>query len=105
MLLPELSAGDFDRRVELPASRWVRAGDGRVQIKAITWHEKIEQASHLVRIEGKGHPELVLQQLGDDCKPTSGRLVVDRDLYAWDVDKKNNVVPRGQLGTPDEDGS
>lgn len=47
--------------------------------------------------EKEGEPVLVVEQLGADSKPTSGRLVVDQDLWAWDLDDKNQVVPRGHL--------
>jgi hypothetical protein len=94
-------AGEFDRRVELAESRWLRVSpSGRVQIKAVTWHERIDESSHVVRIKGKGEPKLVVQQLDENLEATSGRLVVDDDLFAWDLDNDNNVVPRGQLATP-----
>jgi hypothetical protein len=98
-------AGEFDQRLELPDARWLRVPGGRVQIHAITWHEKMEQGSHTFSIEAKGEPKLVIQQLDDDLNPSSGRLVVDQDLYAWDLDDDNNVVPRGQLEGPASDAS
>lgn len=93
--------GEFDRRFELPNSRWLRASaTGRVQIRAVAWHERIDAASNTVRIKGKGEPKLVVQQLDEYLKATSGRLVVDADLFAWDLDDENNIVPRGQLPSP-----
>lgn len=45
-----------------------------------------------------GDPVLVLEQLDGDGELESGRVVVDQDLFAWDLDEDGNVVPRGQLG-------
>jgi hypothetical protein len=93
--------GEFDQRVELPGSRWLRVSPtGRVQIKAVAWHERIDASLGVLQIEGKGEPKLVLQQLDENLEATSGRVVVDEDLFAWDLDDNNNVVPRGQLATP-----
>jgi hypothetical protein len=35
---------------------------------------------------------------GPGCSPRlEGRLVVDKALFAWDIDSSKNVIPRGLL--------
>jgi hypothetical protein len=93
-----LEEGEFDRRVELPERRWLVAEGGRAEIKALSWHETIRKGEPTVTVvEGEGDPVLVLQQLDENGATTSGRLVVDRHLWAWDLDDQNSVVPRGPL--------
>jgi hypothetical protein len=90
--------GEFDRRKELTERRWLPAGGGLVELKALTWHEKVVSSlGDTTIIEKEGKPVLVLHEVGVDGKPVSGRLVVDNDLNAWDLDEDNRVVPRGPL--------
>ena len=92
--------GESDRDAVPAERRWIPLeGGGRVELKRLTWHQVITAGQPVVAIsEKEGEPVLVVEQLGADGKPTSGRLVVDRDLWAWDLDDNNEVVPRGRLG-------
>jgi hypothetical protein len=66
--------------------------------KGVTWTETITNGpAHTTVVEREGEPQLVVFQLDPDGVPTSGRLVVDRDLFAWDIDEQNHVIPRGKL--------
>jgi hypothetical protein len=92
------SVGTFERRKSLDERRWLSLDGGRVEITAVTWTETITNGPpHTTVVEKKGEPQLVIFQLGPDGEPTSGRLVVDRDLFAWDISEQNNVIPRGKL--------
>lgn len=50
--------------------------------------------------EGQSEPWLVLEQLDENGDPCEGRLVVDRGLYAWDIDEDGSVSARGDLTVP-----
>jgi len=91
--------GESDREAVLEERRWIPLdGGGRVELQRLTWHQVITAGEPAVTvIEKEGEPVLVVEQLGADGAPTSGRLVVDQDLWAWDLDEQNQVVPRGRL--------
>jgi Restriction endonuclease len=90
--------GEFDRRVAFSERRWLPVEGGPAGISCITWHERIARGEPSVSvIESDGDPVLVVQQLDEKGEIESGRLVVDRQLWAWDLDADNNDVPRGQL--------
>jgi hypothetical protein len=92
------SLGAFERRKDLSERRWLSLDGGRVQVKAVTWRETITNGpSHTTVVQQEGEPRLVVFQLGRNGEPTSGRLVVDRDLFACDIDEQNRVIPRGRL--------
>jgi hypothetical protein len=38
-----------------------------------------------------------LETLNKDGEPKSGRMVVDNDLLAWDIDADGNVMSREEL--------
>jgi hypothetical protein len=53
-----LAPGEVDRRLGLDDSRWLRVDGGRrVEVKAITWHERIEAHPHVLQTEIKGNPK------------------------------------------------
>jgi hypothetical protein len=90
--------GTFERRKDLVERRWLSLDGGRVEVKGVTWTETITNGpAHTTVVEREGEPQLVVFQLDPDGVPTSGRLVVDRDLFAWDIDEQNHVIPRGKL--------
>lgn len=94
--------GEFDRDAVPKDRRWIPLdGGGRVELRRLTWHQAITAGKPVVAVtEKEGEPVLVVQQLGADGKPASGRLVVDQDLWAWDLNDLNQVVPRGHLSGP-----
>jgi hypothetical protein len=47
-------------------------------------------------IEG-GEPVLTMYRVNAEGEEVEGRLVVDRALFAWDIDSSMNVIPRGPL--------
>jgi hypothetical protein len=94
-----VEVGEFDRDAVPEERRWIPLdGGGRVELRRLTWHQVITAGEPVVAVtEKEGEPVLVVEQLGADGKPASGRLVVDQDLWAWDLDDENQVVLRGRL--------
>jgi hypothetical protein len=95
-----LEEGVFHRRAEFDGGRLAVGTDGTaIPIAALTWTEtNVAGEPVVVTTEAKGEPRLVLQQLDNDGQIESGRVVVDRDLFAWDIDDDGNVISRRQLG-------
>jgi hypothetical protein len=90
--------GEFDRRVVPAEARWLPSATGRARIGALSWHEVITADDPIeTRTTGKGEPVLVVQRIEPDGSVSAGRLVVDRQLFAWDLDDERHVVPRGPL--------
>ncbi len=94
-----LEEGTYPRRAEFPDGRLLRTTSGdRIPIAALKWTERVVKSrGHPIVIERQGEPVLVLEQLNEKGELDSGRVVVDRDLFAWDIDKDGNVTPRGAL--------
>ncbi len=97
----KLSEGEgvFDCAADLGEGRLISAEDGtQVPVTAIRWRETVRIDGPTIVHQAKGEPCLVVEQLDDCGEPHSGRLIVDRHLNAWDIDKDGAVVPRGSLG-------
>jgi hypothetical protein len=91
--------GEFQCSADLRPGRLIAAEDGTaVPITAIRWTEKVRFDGVTVSHQAEGDPELVVEQLDENGRPDSSRLVVDRHLNAWDIDDAGEVRPRGQLG-------
>ena len=99
-----LEPGAYPRRAEFSDGRLLASASGEeVPIAALAWTEQVvKSAPHVSKIEKPGEPVLVLEQLDGDGELESGRVVVDQDLFAWDLDEDGNVIPRGQLGDGSE---
>jgi hypothetical protein len=52
--------------------------------------------------EAQGEPLLVLEQLDEHGAGDSGQIVVDTELYAWNIDSDGKVMTRGSLTGDDE---
>ena len=92
--------GSFPKRVEFSDERLIPVVHGDpVRIRALTWVETVASTSQQVVCEARGEPVLVVEQLDENEATLSGRVVVDRDLFAWMIDDDGNVVPRGGLWT------
>ena len=94
-----LQEGSYPRRAEFPDGRQLRATSGLVvQIRALTWTERVIVSHGRPNVlESEGEPLLVLEQLNEKGEPEHGRVVVDKDLFAWDIDDAGNLTPRGRL--------
>lgn len=71
-------------------------GNDPVAISALAWTETVHRNTHATVIETEGDPVLVVERLGDDGR-LSKRIVVDDDLYAWEIDDAGEVIRRGLL--------
>jgi hypothetical protein len=92
------NVGEFDRRVVPAEARWLPSATGRARIGALSWHDVITADDPIeTRTTGKGEPVLVVQRIEPDGSVSAGRLVIDRQLFAWDLDDERHVVPRGPL--------
>lgn len=92
------AAGSYERRASFDDGRRLPVEGGEsVPIRALTWIETVHHSPHVSVIRAQGEPVLVLEQLDDNGEVESGRVVVDRDLFAWDIDADGNVMPRGTL--------
>jgi hypothetical protein len=90
--------GTFDRRQELSEGTWLRISNGRIRLKSVSWREAISYGPSFSAVsEIDGDPAIVVEELDETGAGISHRLLVDKDLYAWDIDEQNRVVPRGRL--------
>jgi hypothetical protein len=94
-----LEEGTYPRRAEFPDGRLLSTTSGdRVPIAALTWTERVVKSKgQPTVIETQGEPVLVLEQLNEKGELEHGRVVVDRDLFAWDIDDDGNLTERGPL--------
>jgi hypothetical protein len=91
-------AGTFERRQDLLEQRWLSVANGRIRLKSVAWREEISFGQPFSAVsEIDGAPTIVVEQLDEDGKGASRRLLVDKALFAWDIDEQNRVVSRGQL--------
>jgi hypothetical protein len=94
--------GEFSRHAEFREVRMVVSQDGtQVPIRGLKWIETVVKAPQVIVVEGKGDPVLVVEQLDEKGKPDSARLVVDKDLYAWEIGPDGSVEQRGRLAVSD----
>lgn len=90
--------GVYEQRAEFDGIRLISTQEGmHVPIRALTWIETVSHGPTVIRSEMKGEPKLVFEQLDDQGGVHSGRVVVDRDLYAWQFDADNELQARGSL--------
>ncbi len=94
----DADAGDYQRRASFSDGRLLPVGDGAaVPLAGMSWTETVHRSPTTTVKEAQGEPVLVLEQLDEHGALDSGRIVVDRDLFAWDIDADGNVKPRGSL--------
>ena len=95
---PPLQEGIYPQRVAFEDGRLLPVEDGDpILLHAITWTETVVSSPTTTVTEAEGEPVLVVEQLGEDGGVDNGRVVVDRELFAWDIDGVGNVTPRGKL--------
>jgi hypothetical protein len=96
-----LEAGVFQRRAAFEDGRLAKGTDGSaIPIAALVWSEaSVAGEPMVISDQAKGEPLLVLQHLDENGQVASGRVVVDRDLFAWEIDQHGNVSRSSQLGS------
>lgn len=92
--------GVYRQRVEFDNVRLRPTRNGPpLPIRALTWTETMSHGTDTTIVEAEGEPMLVFEQLDDRGAVHAGRLVVDRDLYAWEIGRDGRVSSRGPLAT------
>lgn len=85
-------------RFECPSGWFLPAADGQfAEISALSWTEAIIKGQPFEIVsEANGQPVLAVEEFsaGDE---SSGRVVVDADLFAWDIGDGGQVAARGKL--------
>ncbi|WP_231379244.1 restriction endonuclease [Candidatus Solirubrobacter pratensis] len=90
--------GVYQQRAEFDGGRLMSTADGRqLPIKALTWTETVGHSTSTTVSRMQGEPVLVVEQFDVAGNVADGRLVVDRDLYAWEIRPDGHVVARGDL--------
>jgi len=93
----DVPLGTYARDVAVPEPRWVQLTAGRVEIIGFTYDEEVRGVVDTKVIKGDGDPVLTMYRVNVDGEEVAGRLVVDKALFAWDIDSSKNVIQRGLL--------
>jgi hypothetical protein len=73
-------------------------GNAPIAISSLAWTETVHRNTHTTSIETEGDPIILVERLGDATRGIfAERMVVDDDLYAWQVDGEGEVVNRGRI--------
>ncbi len=95
--------GSYQRSVSFADGRLMPvAGVDPIPVGGLSWTETLHKSPHTTTTEAQGEPLLILEQLGEHGEVDSGRMVIDRELYAWDIDPDGKVTPRGSLTSAEE---
>jgi hypothetical protein len=95
---PPMKEGVFRQRATFHKGRLLQVvGNEPVAISALGWTETVHRDTHTTVIETAGDPVLVIERPGGDSRVPSKRIVVDDDLYAWEIDDEGEVIHRGPL--------
>jgi hypothetical protein len=95
---PPMKEGVFRQRATFRKGRLLQVvGGDPVAISALAWTETVHRDTHTTFIEAESDPVLIAERLGNDSRVLSKRMVVDDDLYAWEIDGEGEVIDRGPL--------
>lgn len=95
---PPMKEGVFRQRATFRKGRLLQVvGNDPIAISALAWTETVRRDTHTTVIETEGDPVLVVERLRDNNGVLSKRMVVDDDLYAWEIDDEGEVIHRGPL--------
>jgi hypothetical protein len=99
---PPLRPGEHPQRVEFPDGRLLGMGEGSdpLPIHALAWTETVVTSPTTVTREFPGEPKLLLQQLDEAGEVQEGRVVVDEELFAWEIDADGHVIRARDLLQP-----
>ncbi|MGO8905508.1 MAG: restriction endonuclease [Solirubrobacteraceae bacterium] len=99
---PPLTPGEYPQRVEFRDGRLLPVGEGSdpLPVRALAWTETVVSSPTTVTRESPGKPRLLLQQLDETGEVQEGRVVVDEELYAWEIDANGHVVRARDLLRP-----
>ncbi len=95
--------GSRPRSVAFPDGRLLPVSGGDpIALGGLSWTETLHRSPHTTTTEAQGEPMLVLEQLDEHGALDSGQIIVDQELYAWNIDSDGRVTPRGSLTGDDE---
>lgn len=90
--------GRYPREVRFDGSRLFPVPGGEpAQLAAVTWTEVVAHSKETNITEFDGDPLLILERYNDKGEIESGRMVIDLELFAWDIDADGRVTERGSL--------
>jgi hypothetical protein len=99
----EAEPGRYQREVKFDGTRLFPVPGGEpLPLAAISWTEVVSHSAHTTVTEAQGEPLLILEHYNDQGEVESGRMVIDRELYAWDIAPDGRVTERGPLAGDDE---
>jgi hypothetical protein len=87
-----VAEGTFDCEADLGEGRLLGIAGAEVRVKKLKWSETVHPPSEETSvIEKPGEPCLVIEQLDESGRLRDRKLVVDRDLNAWDIVEDGTV--------------
>jgi hypothetical protein len=96
-----MKEGIFRQRATFRKGRLLQVvGNEPIAIRRLAWTETVHRETHTTGVETEGSPVLVVERLGDDSGVLAKRMVIDDDLYAWEIDGEGEVIHRGPLCGP-----
>lgn len=98
---PRLVEGEFELEAIVPPDRYLQVFGERLPLAGFRWTEVSGFVESESVTRGRGEPVLRVDEIDMAGDPLKGRLIVDRDLHAWDIDATGRVVERGPLLPPD----
>jgi len=72
-------------------------GEDPLRLGGLRWTETLLHHTQRVTVGSDSQPRLIVEQVDESGEFASGTVMVDDKLFAWDIDAKGNVTPRGQL--------
>lgn len=90
--------GRYPHEVRFDGSRLFPVPDSEpAPLAAVTWTEVVAHHVETNVTEFDGEPLLILEQYNDQGEIDSGRMVIDLELFAWDIDSEGRGTERGPL--------
>jgi Restriction endonuclease len=91
--------GRYPREIKFDGGRlFPILGSEPAPLAGISWTEVVTHSPHTTVMEAEeGKPMLILEQLDAQGQIKEGRIVIDRELYAWEIDPDGRVTERGSL--------
>jgi hypothetical protein len=95
---PPAKEGVFRRCATFHKGRLLQVvGNAPIAISSLAWTETVHRNTHTTSIETEGDPIVLVERLGDARGTLAERMVIDDDLYAWQVDGEGEVINRGRI--------
>jgi hypothetical protein len=93
----EAEPGLYQREVKFDGRRLFPVpGSERVPLAGISWTEVVTHSPHTTVLEAQeGRPVLILEQLDERGEVEDGRILIDPELYVWDIAPDGRVTERG----------